>query len=95
MNPISSSRRIVLMRYSCFILLAASVSGCAIRMDRAILTAPPAKETGYAMPQGKSLPTKITAAQRTVTFERAPYLGRAQHVCTPSGFGRTSRCFLR
>lgn len=95
MNPISSSRRIVLMRFACFMLLAASVSGCSIRPDRVILAAPPAKEIGYAMPQGKSLPTKITAAHRTVTFERAAYLGRAQHVCTPSGFGRTSRCFLR
>ena len=27
--------------------------------------------------------------------ERTAYLGRAPYICTPSGFGSTSRCFLR
>lgn len=91
-----SSGRIALMRYACFMLVAAAVSGCAARPDRASPAASPPKENGYAMPSGKSIPAKIAAvAQRTVTSERAAYLGRAQHVCTPSGFGRTSRCFLR
>ncbi|CAN7281447.1 hypothetical protein LJR231_001339 [Phyllobacterium sp. LjRoot231] len=40
---------------------------------------------------------KITKGRSTISTKiiKASYLGRAPYICTPSGFGRTSRCFAR
>jgi hypothetical protein len=39
-------------------------------------------------------PAKIKKAGSAVII-KASYLGSAPWICTPSGFGRTSRCFAR
>ncbi|TDQ33879.1 hypothetical protein DEV91_10482 [Phyllobacterium brassicacearum] len=38
---------------------------------------------------------KTIKTRNVVSVARAPYLGRAPFICTPSGFGRTSTCFAR
>jgi len=40
---------------------------------------------------------KITKGRNSISAKviRVSYLGRAPYICTPSGFGRTSRCFAR
>lgn len=38
--------------------------------------------------------SKITIPMRAASSQQA-YLGRAPWICTPSGFGKTARCFLR
>jgi hypothetical protein len=47
----------------------------------------PAKKTAGIKP--------VIATQRAAKAVRTTYLGRAPYICTPSGFGRTSSCFLR
>jgi hypothetical protein len=77
--------------------LAILASGCARLPDKTIVAESMSTESGYpnvpikratapARRGGKVLPVKQVSSS---------YLGRAQYICTPSGFGRTSGCFLR
>lgn len=69
---------------------SALVSGCTSVPMAGQQTAYTTVKAGYpTLPQGKGagLPAKKVA--NTV------YHGRAPHICTPSGFGRTSGCFAR
>lgn len=40
---------------------------------------------------------KVIKSRKAISANivKASYLGRAPYICTPSGFGRTSRCFAR
>ncbi|MBA8881472.1 hypothetical protein [Phyllobacterium myrsinacearum] len=57
-----------------------------------------AVEIGYptglkaSMANKKLVKNKISTSRK---ISDVSYLGRAPYICTPSGFGRTSRCFER
>jgi hypothetical protein len=75
--------------------LAAMVSGCSSTSVERIETSSVTRQVGYAAPSKTLAPNKQAATQRAVKLVRESYLGRAPYICTPSGFGKTSRCFLR
>lgn len=77
------------------LLLSAAVSGCSVTPDQSIRTSSLTRHVGYPALSNKSVAAKQIVVQRAAKLERAAYLGRAPHICTPSGFGSTSRCFLR
>nr|WP_051000058.1 hypothetical protein [Sinorhizobium fredii] len=78
------------------VLLAAALAGCSATTDKNIKTASLTKQVGYALPEKKPARNKrIAVTEQTVKLVRTTYLGRAPYICTPSGFGRTSSCFLR
>lgn len=83
------------------ILLPAMVSivlaGCTVMPDRAVRTAFVSKEVGYpGMPIDKrTAPVGKRGKTALTNPVRASYPGRAPYICSPSGFGRTSSCFLR
>ncbi|MDK1385679.1 hypothetical protein QN224_09710 [Sinorhizobium sp. 8-89] len=77
------------------LLLAAAVSGCSVTPDQSIRTSSLTRQVGYPALNNKRVAAKPVVVQRAVKLERAAYLGRATYICTPSGFGSTSRCFLR
>ncbi|AFL49929.1 hypothetical protein ABIE78_004288 [Sinorhizobium fredii] len=78
------------------VLVAATLTGCSATTDQSIKTASLNKQVGYAVPGKKPVRNKqVAVTQRAVKLVRTTYLGRAPYICTPSGFGRTSSCFLR
>ncbi|TCN33174.1 hypothetical protein [Sinorhizobium americanum] len=84
------------VRCALAVLLAATLTGCSTTADQSIKTASLTKEVGYAVPAKKTARIKpVIATQRAAKVVRTTYLGRAPYICTPSGFGRTSSCFLR
>lgn len=57
-----------------------------------------AVEIGYPAGLKASAASKRLANGKTSNSRKimkVSYLGRAPYICTPSGFGRTSRCFER
>ncbi|WP_331372403.1 hypothetical protein [Sinorhizobium chiapasense] len=76
------------------LFLAAAVSGCSATPDQSIRTSSLTRQVGYSA-LSKPAAAKQVVVQRAAKLERAAYLGRAPFICTPSGFGSTSRCFLR
>ncbi len=84
------------VRCAVAVLLAVALTGCSTTTDRSVKTASLIKQVGYAVPGKKPATNKqIAVTQRAVKLVRTTYLGRAPYICTPSGFGRTSNCFLR
>nr|WP_225169473.1 hypothetical protein [Ensifer sp. IC4062] len=77
------------------LLLAAAVSGCSATADQSIRTSSLTRQVGYPTLSNKPAAAKQVVVQRAAKLERGAYLGRAPYICTPSGFGSTSRCFLR
>jgi hypothetical protein len=76
------------------VMLAVTNWGCSSTVSQET-TASIAREVGYPLPERKPAPGKRAVTQKTPKLVRSAYLGRAPYVCTPSGFGSTSRCFLR
>ncbi len=78
------------------LLVAATASACAAVADQSIQTSSLTKEIGYPVSTSEPLAAKrVAVTQNAIKLERTAYLGRAPYICTPSGFGTTSRCFLR
>ncbi|MFC6488397.1 hypothetical protein [Nitratireductor sp. GCM10026969] len=75
------------------------LAGCAAMPDTTMTSSVSveAEESAAApAPQlKKTVRHKKSAGQPAVKVASARYLGRAPYICTPSGFGRTSSCFLR
>jgi hypothetical protein len=75
------------------------LSGCVMVPDRTATVSSISTGSGYPhmfTDRGKAAaPEKVI--KRTLPIKVASYsfLGRAPYICTPSGFGRTSGCFLR
>lgn len=74
------------------------ISGCVSEPDRATVSSV-STETHYpniAVRKGKA-PAFQKTTKETLPVKVANYsfIGRAPYICTPSGFGRTSSCFLR
>ncbi|MBB4188586.1 hypothetical protein [Sinorhizobium terangae] len=77
------------------LLLATAVSGCSATPDQSIRTSSLTRQVGYPALSNKPVASKQIVVQQAAKLERAAFLGRAPYICTPSGFGSTSRCFLR
>jgi hypothetical protein len=79
-------------------VIAALVSGCARLPDKTAIPPSLSTELGYPnAPVEKMTTASARKSKRMLPVKPASngYLGRAQYICTPSGFGRTSGCFLR
>lgn len=74
-------------------------SGCAMTPDRAATSSFVAAESGYPemAPTKRKMvrPEKVIKSTLPAKVASYSFLGRAPYICTPSGFGRTSGCFLR
>ncbi|MFB9950108.1 hypothetical protein ACFFP0_14700 [Rhizobium puerariae] len=56
----------------------------------------PVKQAAYSVPTSAPVERgQEVVAQSEGKIIQTNYLGRAPYICTPSGFGSTSRCFLR
>lgn len=74
------------------------VSGCALAPDTATVSSISTGSRHPVMFPGKKtvkVPEKVSASVLPVRVASYGFLGRAPYICTPSGFGRTSGCFLR
>ncbi|MDZ5698801.1 hypothetical protein [Chelativorans sp. M5D2P16] len=73
------------------------LAGCAAMPDTTMTSSVSveAEESAPAPQLKKTVRHKKSAGQPSVKVASARYLGRAPYICTPSGFGRTSSCFLR
>ena len=76
------------------VMLAAAAWGCSSTVSQET-TASITREVGYPSPERKPALGKQAVTQKAPKLVRSAYLGRAPYICTPSGFGSTSRCFLR
>lgn len=96
-NPAAlTGNRSTVVRGVLALLVAATASACSAVTDRDIQTASVTKEVGYPVSASEQPATKRgTVTQKPTKVDRTAYLGRAPYICTPSGFGSTSRCFLR
>jgi hypothetical protein len=77
---------------------AVLAAGCARLPDKTVVASSISTQFGYP---GKLTEKRTTASaaksKRTLPVRLAGsgYIGKAPYICTPSGFGRTSDCFLR
>jgi hypothetical protein len=86
--------RKTVVRSTLAVMLAAASWGCSSTVSQET-TSSITPAVGYPLPQGKPAPGKQAVKQKAPKLVRSAFLGRAPYVCTPSGFGSTSRCFLR
>jgi hypothetical protein len=74
------------------------VSGCVLAPDTVTVSSISTESRHPAMlPDKKTMkvPEKVSVSLLPVRVTSRGFLGRAPYICTPSGFGRTSGCFLR
>jgi len=79
-------------------VLSVVATGCTPLTDSSVVTS--SVSAKMEAPATISVPTQVAkveepASRSTVRVASSSYLGRAPYICTPSGFGQTSRCFLR
>jgi hypothetical protein len=81
-----------------------ALSGCNSITDSTIKSASVTTQASHAFtaeaikPKGKIAAVSRRAATAKSTqnvSENVRFYGRAPHICSPSGFGQTSHCFLR
>lgn len=88
----------------CAAIVTMALSGCNSTTDSNVKSASITAQVSHAFtaevikPKGKI----ATVSRHTVVAKRTPktsnsvrFYGRAPHICSPSGFGQTSHCFLR
>ncbi|MDX0566328.1 hypothetical protein BMJ34_35135 [Sinorhizobium medicae] len=83
-----------IVRSTLAVMVAAASCGCSSTVSQET-TSSITREAGYSIPDRKPAPRKQAVANKANKLVRSAYLGRAPYICTPSGFGSTSRCFLR
>jgi len=74
------------------------LAGCTAMPDRSVTTSSVPTRLGYpsaALAQTRPAQSRNTVNKASRKLVSSGYLGRAPYICTPSGFGKTSRCFLR
>ena len=74
------------------------LSGCVLAPDTATVSSISTESRHPVMFPGKrtmKVPEKVSASVLPVRVASYGFLGRAPYICAPSGFGRTSGCFLR
>ena len=77
-------------------LLVAGIAGCSFVPDQGQRTPLSVKQFGYSVPTRKPVERgQAIVKQKEAKIIQTSYLGRAPYICTPSGFGSTSRCFMR
>lgn len=85
---------LAIVRSTLAVMVAAATWGCSSTVSQET-TSSITREVGYPMPEKRPAPAKQAVTQKPAKLVRSAYLGRAPYICTPSGFGSTSRCFLR
>jgi hypothetical protein len=77
--------------------IAALASGCTQLSDKTVAASFVSAGSGYpTVPiEKRVVPARKSKRVLPATLTSSSYLGRAPYICTPSGFGRTSGCFLR
>lgn len=88
----------------CATIAAMALSGCNSVTDSTVKSASVTEKASHAFtaeavkPKGKVAPVSrhpVTAEKTQNISDTAGYYGRAPYICSPSGFGQTSHCFLR
>lgn len=88
----------------CAAIVTVALSGCSSTPDSTVKSASITAQASHAFTAEVIRPKgKIAAVSRhTVVAKNTPKIsdgvrfhGRAPHICSPSGFGQTSHCFLR
>ncbi|AZN98271.1 hypothetical protein EJ066_14420 [Mesorhizobium sp. M9A.F.Ca.ET.002.03.1.2] len=89
----------LMTRYSIILAITIFSSGCVAVTDRSTEVSSISMESDEpdkSVKKGKpTAPLKITKSRLATRVASYGFLGRAPYICTPSGFGRTSGCFLR
>lgn len=68
----------------------------AVPMNMAVAQSIPAEQGSQNVTKQSDAKKKIIKSKSvSAKFARPIYLGGAPYICTPSGFGHTSQCFLR
>jgi hypothetical protein len=75
--------------------VAVLASGCARVPDKTNIAGSLSTQSGYPNLRQKKSIGRTSERMLPAKLASSNYLGRAQYICTPSGFGRTSGCFLR
>jgi len=91
------SRRAMKMALFCAVITAVT-TGCTSSPDTTATTSSVSNVAGYPELLIEKKPAIQKKADRKVLpvkLSSDVYPGRAPYICTPSGFGRTSTCFLR
>jgi hypothetical protein len=82
----------------CLALIAVLPSGCTVLPSSTATTPSGSNQVGYpriAIDEKTTTSGKKSKSVLPTKLMSNNYLGRAPYICTPSGFGRTSGCFLR
>lgn len=88
----------------CAAVVTMTLTGCNSITDSNVKSASITTQTSHAFTAKVIKPKrKVVAASRHTTEARSTqkvsdsvrFYGRAPHICSPSGFGQTSHCFLR
>ncbi|WP_133304814.1 hypothetical protein [Mesorhizobium sp. DCY119] len=91
------SRRSMKMAFFCA-AIAAVTAGCTSSPDMSATTSSVSNVSGYPellIDKKPVVQEKASKSVLPVRLTSGVYAGRAPYICTPSGFGRTSSCFLR
>jgi hypothetical protein len=77
--------------------LAVAAAGCSASSGIGSAAPSASAKVGYPGVQiaRTAVEPKKAVARSTFSATKSAYLGRAPYICTPSGFGRTSKCFAR
>ncbi|PLP56370.1 hypothetical protein CYK37_25075 [Mesorhizobium loti] len=102
--PSRDSSKLHTVSLLCAAIVTVALSGCNSITDSNVKSTSITAQTSHAFtaevikPKGKV----AVASRRTVVArntqkisDSARFYGRAPHICSPSGFGQTSHCFLR
>ena len=75
------------------------LAGCVMAPERGMTVSSISTGSGYPdisiLKRNRAAPEKVTRSKLPIKVASYGFLGRAPYICTPSGFGRTSGCFLR
>ena len=69
--------------------------GYSLPAERNVVTQAGVIKTTRSDSAPHAINTERASAKRTTKVASSAYLGRAPHICTPSGFGSKTRCFNR
>ena len=85
------------MAFCCAVIIAAT-AGCTSSPDTTATTSSVSNVAGYPgllIEKKPAIREKADKKVLPVKLSGDVYPGRAPYICTPSGFGQTSTCFLR
>ncbi|MDH6231593.1 hypothetical protein M2281_002191 [Mesorhizobium soli] len=77
------------------LIVSMLISERAYASDRPTMISFGLTDSGLPQLKNKRKPNRISSSFGRVKVSSVNYLGSAPYICTPSGFGSTSRCFRR